>query len=209
MKFVKFIIPTLVLLALPSISYAKEYTVTVDFDFYTGGSYGFMGYQISGAETADIKTVYLQGGVTVYDWLTTEVRVGHGLNEDKAYKHAQGVDMGIKVSYFYGMYAKVGYPYLDIFYPYAMLGKTIVKSKIDIEGYDKVSGTESGMSVGGGLDFKLSGLNSMPTWFNFTGFDFEELDLPANVALNVEYIQYFNKESISIGAINVGVKYLF
>lgn len=209
MKLGKFIIATIALLTLSTISQAKDYTFTVDLDFYAGGSYSSIGYQVVGADSADLNALYIQSGVTIFDWVALEARIGTTTGDADAYYYNAAVGINIDVNYFYGMYLKVGYPNKTPFYPYLIGGNSSFETTIAIDGYGKVKESESGLSYGFGTDFNLSGFNSIPTWFNFLGFTFSEFDLPDNVALNAEYIQYLDNDAVKIGGFNMGAKYLF
>ncbi len=212
MKLGKHIIAALVLFTFASISHAKDYTFTVDIDFYAGSGYSFMGYQLSNADSADLNIYYMQGGITFYDWVSIESRMGTGTSKGEGFHHTAGEDIEITLDSYYGVYLKVGCPHSAPFYVYGILGNSTIDSTVGIEtinGYEKIKESNSGVSYGAGLDFNLSGLNGVPTWFNLLGFEFSRFNIPENIVLSAEYLQYLNNDNVKIGGLNLGAQYRF
>ena len=198
-----------ILIIFSATSSAKDYTFTVDLDFYINGGYSLLGYQLAGAETADSKILYLNAGVSIFDYVSLEARIGQGMQEDKVLLLDQGVMMEVDVGNYQGMYISVGCPHIMPFYPYAFGGYSEIDADINLGGYGKVSETHSGFSYGMGMDFSIAGFNSIPTWLNWMGFEFSRWNMPENVLLNFEYLQYLDDSAVSVGGFNLGVKYYF
>jgi len=148
-------------------------------DMYFGGGFAATKYSETGIdEDASLNVLLGKLGTKFNDNFAAEVRVGFGLGDDTV--DVFGYDVTIKLKNFYGVYLKAGVPVNETFYPYAVLGYTRGELEASVMGFT-VSESESYTSFGLGADF------------NFEGF-----------TLNVEYLNYLDKDEAEISGVSIG-----
>lgn len=148
-------------------------------DMYFGGGFAATKYTETGIdEDASLNVLLGKFGTKFNDNFAAEARIGFGLGDDTI--DVFGYDATVKLKNFYGVYLKAGIPVSDTFYPYAVLGYTRGEIEASVMGFT-VSESESDTSFGLGADF------------NFDSF-----------TLNVEYLNYLDKDEAEISGISIG-----
>ena len=154
-------------------------------NFYVGGGISAIEYSESGiSDDADLTALYGRVGTKFNDYLSAEIRAGFGIDDDEV--EAFGVDIDTELENFYGVYLRGGIPTNSIAYPYVVLGYTRGEIEASVPGFS-LSESESDVSYGVGLD----------------------LNLTDRVTLNLEYINYLDKDDVEIDGFNIGAVWLF
>jgi outer membrane immunogenic protein len=154
-------------------------SVAVANEMYFGGGFAAIKYNEKMLnESASLNAAVVKFGTKFNDNFAAEARVGFGVGDDTV--NVFGTDAKIKLNHFYGAYVKGGIAATEMFYPYAVLGYTRGELKASVAGQSATE-TESDFSYGVGMDF------------NFTGF-----------TLNLEYQNYFDKNTAKVDGISIG-----
>lgn len=83
----------------------------------------------------------------------------------------------------YGAYLRAKMPVSNIISPYVIVGWTRLKMSASVSGFGSQSASESGMSLGLGINFKLSG----------------------SAFATIEYLNYLAKEDLEVNGLTVGI----
>lgn len=131
-----------------------------------------------------IQTIYGKLGRVWNDNFSAEMRIGFELNDDEKIVQVNGmlVPIQLRLKNFYGAYVKIGEQVNSNIYPYTILGYTRVKGKVkalDIED----TNAESDFSFGVGVDF----------------------DLTETLKLNIEHMNYLDKNTAAISGFSIGL----
>ena len=158
-----------------------------------GVQYGILDYNEDGiSEEFKPTALIARLGHNFMPEFSVEGRLGFGLQDDTQFESElglDGIDATLELDSLVGLYA-VGHVNLtESFSIYGVLGATRVEGTASLPDYPSVenSETNSGVSYGIGAD----------------------LDVASNVALNIEYMQYLDKDTYDLGAIGLGVVYSF
>lgn len=147
-------------------------------DAYYGGNLAFMDYSELGLD-ANVTTLYGRIGKNWNDNFSGEARLGFGLTDDTV--EILGEDVDLKLSNFMGAYVRGGAQVSEAFYPYAILGFTRIDAKVSGFG-ESVSDSDTDVSFGLGADFNAS----------------------PSVTLNLEYMNYYDKDGAELDAFSFG-----
>ena len=143
---------------------------------------GYLGANYSFIDEDDVElgALVVKGGYKFTDWAAVEGRAGLGITDDSYH----GVD--IELNSLYGAYFVAGLPTDSGFYPYVLAGYT--KAEVEASGFGvSFKEDDSDFSYGLGADYYFSD----------------------NVAANLEFIRYMDKNDSELDAINLGVTYKF
>ncbi|ART81913.1 hypothetical protein CBP31_04115 [Oceanisphaera profunda] len=150
-------------------------------EHYVGGNISAMNVENSwnGAE-ADLVALYARLGTEFTENFSGEIRVGTGLDDDKVNGNK------VELNYFYGAYVRGTIPIADAFYPYAIVGATRAELEESSLG-QSIKGSGTDISFGVGADIRLT----------------------SNTDLNIEYMNYYDKNDISVNGLSLGFTYRF
>lgn len=146
-------------------------------EHYVGGNISAMAMDEDGLEDANLVALYGRLGTEFTQNFSAEIRVGTGLDDDKINVNALGtnVPVNVELKHFYGAYVRGIIPIADAFYPYAVVGFTRAELEYRALGFsEKTSGDD--ISFGVGADIRLT----------------------SNTDLNLEYMNYYDKDDVSI-----------
>lgn len=147
---------------------------------YIGGNLALLDYSVSGFDDASLKAIVARLGTEFSDYVAGEVRLGYGIGDDSI--SAFGFDVNVELDYMYGAYLRAGFPAAESFYPYAVLGYTQIELTASAGGFS-ASDSDSDVSFGLGADIGFSD----------------------NTLLNLEYMNYFDKDGAEISAFSIGI----
>lgn len=131
------------------------------------------------SEEISITALYGRVGMDITEYFSAELRLGTGINEDSL--NVSGTSVDVELKSFAGAYIRGGIPNTTRFFPYAILGYTYGKLEASAFG-ESISDSESDVSFGVGSDFRVN-----ETW-----------------SINLEYINYFDKDGGELEAIALG-----
>ncbi|MFD1007661.1 porin family protein [Oceanisphaera ostreae] len=149
-------------------------------EHYVGGNISALNVDYSLPKDADLVALYGRLGTEFTENFSGEIRIGTGLDDDKLY------GTKVELNYFYGAYVRGTIPVTDAFYPYAIVGFTRAELEYKVPGLS-VNDSGSDVSFGVGTDIRLT----------------------ANTDLNLEYMNYYDKNDISVDGFSVGFTYRF
>jgi outer membrane immunogenic protein len=179
-KHCSFIFSALIL-SISSITNAKE--------LYYGLNFSTLDYKETTTEQMifpvfSMQTISGKLGRVWNDNFSAEMRVGFGLNDDEKIVSVNGtlvpIQLGLKN--FYGAYVKIGEQVKSNIYPYTILGYTRVKGKVKAL-FIEDTNAESDSSFGMGIDF----------------------DLTETLKLNIEYMNYLDKNTAALSGFSIGL----
>jgi len=149
---------------------------------YIGVNFASLDYSEEwGAIKAEPTAGYVRLGAFVNEYLSGELRLGTGLNDDSVTFEGVGVDVELKS--LYGAYLRAGFPVSEVVYPYALLGYTRAEIRATVPGV--VGITESGSDVAFGLG--------------------ADINFPGSFSLNLEYTNYYDDDGVEIDAMSIGL----
>ena len=156
-------------------------TAFAEEQYYAGGNFGMMKYSVEGAdEDASLNSISGRIGMQFNEYMSGELRVGFGIGSDEF--GDGGPDL--ELDYYYGGYMRLGVPVENTFYPYLVAGYT--KGEVSVEGASE-SVSESDFSIGLGTDVTFG----------------------EGMKLNVEYMNYIDKDGGQIDGFTIGVATTF
>ncbi len=154
---------------------------------YGGANLAFLDYSNSGP-VGDLSLTAAVGrfGVELTDNVGLEARLGVGLAGDSfdafSLYFMRPVEVEINLENLAGVYVRVGVPETNIFNPYLILGYTKVKLEASIDGLVSDQDSDKDLSFGIGADLKVT----------------------SNFTLNLEYMNYFDKDAVEISGFALG-----
>ncbi|BES72722.1 hypothetical protein RE428_37400 [Marinobacter nanhaiticus D15-8W] len=151
---------------------------------YAGIGYLLAEYEEEGIDDSfDVGALYGQAGVNVNPYVAGELRLGVGVGDDTTEVYGASVDVELKT--LAGLYGKVGLPNQTPIYPYVVAGISHIEIEASASsGYRSATFSDSGSDESYGI-----GAN---------------LDLADRFAVNVEYMQYYDKEGVEIAGLSIG-----
>lgn len=158
-------------------------------EYYVGGNISSVKVEEDwSGEKANLVSLYGRLGTEFTENFSAEIRVGTGIDDDKINVNVLGTNVPVKVelNHFYGAYVRGTIPVADTFYPYAVVGFTRAELELKVPG-GSASDSDDDVSFGVGTDIRLS----------------------ANTDLNLEYMNYYDKDDLSIDGFSVGFTYRF
>ena len=147
---------------------------------YVGGNLAAVQADFDRVGDADLVALYGRLGTEFSENFSGEIRVGTGIDDDRV----NGVK--VELDHFYGAYVRGGIPLGDVFFPYAVVGLTRAELQLSNRLF---SSKESGTDVYFGLG--------------------TDIHLSSNVDLNVEYMNYYDKNDVAVDGFAVGMTYRF
>lgn len=149
---------------------------------YYGGNISFLDYSEEGIDDdASLTAIVGRLGTTFNENFSGEVRLGFGVGDDTV--DVFGFDADVELDNMFGAYVRGGIPVTDSFFPYAIVGYTRGEVTASISGFGSESETESDVSFGVGADVNVN----------------------QNIIINVEYMNYFDKDGAEIDGFSIGI----
>lgn len=150
-------------------------------EHYVGGNLSALQVEEDwSGENANLVALYGRLGTEFNQYFSGELRLGTGIDDDKI----NGVT--VELNHFYGAYVRGTLPVTNAFYPYVVVGVTRAELEAKVPG-TAVSDSGSDVSFGVGTDIRLT----------------------SNTDLNLEYMNYYDKDNLSVDGISVGLTYRF
>ena len=109
-----------------------------------------------------------------------EIRVGLGIGDDSV--DVLGTEVDVELDSMFGAYVRGGLQAADSFYPYVVLGYTRGELTASVPGFSD-SESESDVSFGLGAD----------------------VDINEKLTLNIEYMNYFDKDGAEVDGFSFGL----
>lgn len=154
-------------------------------DYYAGGTFLVLDYSESGFEDASLNALGGRIGRQFNENFSGEIRAGFGVGDDSV--NVFGTDVDVELNHFFGGYLRGGIPVGPSLYPYAIAGYTRGEAEASVSGVGSVTESESDVSYGIGIDIQLS----------------ENLDL------NIEHMNYLDKDDTEIDGFSAGFAWRF
>ena len=120
-------------------------------------------------------------GTTFNENFSGEIRLGFGVGDDSV--DVLGFDADIELDNLFGAYFRGGIPVTGSFFPYAVIGYTRSKLTAFISSFGSKSDSGTDLSFGLGADINVS----------------------KNIIINVEYMNYFDKDGTEIDGFSIGI----
>lgn len=156
---------------------------------YIGANYVFLTYEEDGfSEDLDLGALSAKAGAKFNPYFAAELRAGFGVADESV--SAGGVTAELELDYLIGGYGVIGLPTESPVYPYVVVGYTkgeLTASASGPGGSASFSDSESDFSYGVGANFAAT----------------EEFHV------NVEYMNYLDKDGVEISGVSVGATVLF
>lgn len=152
-------------------------------DFYAGGGFAVIDYSEPGFD-ADLTAIYGRAGSKFNEYLSVELRLATGIGDDS--DEVLGIDVDVELENFYGVYMRGGIPLNPMIYPYVVAGYTRGEVEYSALGFsDSESGSD--FSYGIGVDVNIN----------------------EKITLNIEYINYLDKNDVEVSGFGLGAVWLF
>ncbi|MFL0800432.1 MAG: porin family protein [Agarilytica sp.] len=149
---------------------------------YYGGNFSFLDYSEQGvSDDASLTAIYGRLGTSFNENFSGELRIGLGMGDDSV--AFDDLDVNVELDNMYGAYVRGGVPVSEAFFPYVVLGYTRGEVTASVSGFSSVSVSESDISFGFGSDISVS----------------------QNVSINLEYMNYLDKDGGEISGFAIGV----
>lgn len=149
---------------------------------YYGGNLSFLDYSEEGiSDDASLTAVYGRLGTNFNENFSGEIRVGFGIGDDTI--DVFGTDVGVELDSVFGAYVRGGIPVAENFFPYIVLGYSRGEVTASASGFGSDSESETDTSFGLGAD----------------------IDVNSNFTINVEYMNYFDKDGAEINGFSIGL----
>lgn len=147
-------------------------------DPYVGGSALFVDAEFQEfSEEASLTGITGRLGTMMNENIGGEVRVSLGVGDDSIFSGLVDVELNSMI----GAYMRAGLPVGQNFFPYAVLGFT--RTELEFSGFGSDSDSETDVSYGFGADMSLD----------------------RNLSLNVEYMNYYDKDGTEISGFSIGI----
>lgn len=154
---------------------------------YYGGGFSFLDYSVEAIEGVEPSVTAIVGrlGTGFNENFSGEVRLGFGVGDDTVTVDALGgTDVDVELDHIFGAYVRGGIPVTESFYPYAIVGYTRGKGTASSDFFDRSdSESESDVSFGVGADVGVS----------------------ENIIINIEYMNYYDKDGAEVDGFSIGV----
>lgn len=149
---------------------------------YYGGNLSFLDYSEDIIDdSASLTAIYGRLGTTFNENFSGEFRVGVGVGGDTV--DVSGTDVGVELDSMFGAYVRGGIPVSENFFPYVVLGYTRGEVTVSASGFGSYSESETDTSFGLGADINVN----------------------SQFTINVEYMNYFDKDGAEIDGFSVGI----
>lgn|SRR5690554_465474 len=148
---------------------------------YAGGSIAFVDYSEEGiSDDASLTMLAGRLGTKFNENFSGEIRVGLGIGDDSV--DVLGTEVDVELDSMFGAYVRGGLQAADSFYPYVVLGYTRGELTASVPGFSD-SESESDVSFGLGAD----------------------VDINEKLTLNIEYMNYFDKDGAEVDGFSFGL----
>lgn len=149
---------------------------------YYGGNLSFLDYSEEGiSEDPSLTAIYGRLGTNFNENFSGEFRVGFGVGDDSI--NVLGTDADVELDSLFGAYLRGGIPVSENFFPYVVLGYSRGEITASVSGVGSESESETDASFGLGADINVS----------------------SNLTINLEYMNYFDKDGAEINGFSVGL----
>jgi outer membrane immunogenic protein len=148
---------------------------------YYGGNISFLDYSEEGIDDASLTAIVGRLGTTFNENFSGEMRLGFGVGDDTV--DVSGVGVDVELDNMFGAYVRGGIPVTESFSPYAIAGFTRSKLTASVSGFGSESESESDVSFGVGADVNVS----------------------QNIIINLEYMNYYDKDGAEIAGFSIGI----
>lgn len=198
----KTLLNTSIVLLLGAASFASN----ANGDMYWGANFA-SSELTSGAHSKDLSlnTVYSRIGKNFNKYFSLEGRIGFGVGDDEFsnqeikpeenYNYINTTTFNLKLRNTYGLYLRAGLPVNEFFYPYAILGLT--QNKIETNKKHRV------VHPYNGIDYKFESNSKSITDASYgLGVD---LKVHENISINLEYLNYLDKDGMELSGFSIGV----
>lgn len=148
---------------------------------YFGGSVSFVDYSETGiGDDASLTMLTGRLGTKFNENFSGEMRIGLGVADDTV--NILGTDVEVELDNMFGAYVRGGLQAADSFYPYVALGYTRGELSASVPGFS-ISESESDISFGFGAD----------------------VDINKKLTLNIEYMNYYDKDGAELDGFGLGL----
>ena len=149
---------------------------------YFGGNLAFLDYSEQGIDAeASVTAIFGRLGMRFNENFSGEFRAGFGLEEDTV--NVFGWDADVELDSFFGVYVRGSIPAGESFSPYVVLGYTRGEGTVSNPFLGSDSESESDISFGFGADVNVGEITT----------------------LNIEYINYIDKDGAEINGFSIGL----
>lgn len=152
---------------------------------YFGGGLAAVKYAEDGIDDeASMKALYGRFGSYLNEYFSAEMRFGLGVDEGTVTERVLGmsVDVDVELNHFIGAYIRGGVPVTSGFTPYVIVGFTRAEVEASLSGFSATA-DESDTSYGLGAD----------------------IDVGESVKLNIEYMNYIDKDGGELDGVSIGL----
>lgn len=149
-------------------------------DYYAGGTFLDVDYSETGFEDASLNALGGRIGRHFNENFSGEIRAGFGVGDNSV--SVISTDVDLEINHFFGAYVRGGFQLGPSAYPYAILGYTRGEVEASISGFGSETESESDVSFGVGVDLQIT----------------------ENVYLNIEYMNYLDKDDAEVDGFLVG-----
>lgn len=156
-------------------------SASADTGYYFGGNFASLKttFDIIDDDTS-LTAIYGRLGAQLNENISVETRLGFGVGDGDL--HYQGIDINAEIDSLLGIYARAGAPVSESFYPYVIVGLLRGELSTSITGFGAASESETDMSYGVGADISVNDTSSV----------------------NVEYMNWFDKDGVEISGLSLG-----
>lgn len=149
---------------------------------YYGGSFSFLDYSEAEIDDdASLTAVFGRLGTNFNENISGEIRLGFGVGDDNV--NLDGFDVDVELDTMFGAYIRGGVPVTESFFPYVIFGYTRGEVSASIAGLGSTSETETDTSFGLGADVNVN----------------------QDITINIEYMNYFDKDGAEIDGFSIGL----
>lgn len=153
---------------------------------YYGGNISFLDYSEPEVDiSASVTAITGRLGTHFNENVSGELRVGFGVDDDTV--SFDGLEADLELESLYGVYIRGGIPVTENIYPYAILGYSRGELKATVAGFGSNSESETDTSFGLGVD----------------------VDVIQGVTINLEYMNYFDKDGVEVDSLSIGLAKTF
>ena len=176
MKGKKILVPVLMFSSLVSLSPAS-----LAGESYFGGGLAAVKYAEDGIDDdASMKAIYGRLGSHFNEYISGEVRLGLGVADGTVTESS--IDVDVELTSYFGAYIRGSVPVTSGFAPYVIVGFTRAELEASAFGYS-VDANETDTSYGLGADF----------------------DVGESLKLNIEYMNYIDKDGGELDGFSIGL----
>lgn len=152
-----------------------------------GGNISFLDYSETNVDiSASVTAITGRLGTHFNENVSGELRVGFGVDDDTV-SFDDGLEADLELESLYGVYIRGGIPVTENIYPYVILGYSRGELKATVAGFGSNSESETDTSFGLGVD----------------------VDVIQELTINLEYMNYFDKDGVEVDSVSIGLAKTF